>query len=395
MRFPRVLLFAVASATAVTVSNVEPRVDIAGQLMDVHDGNILQSEQDGLYYWVGMGYGDCVEEHGTMPPRDCPGIYRPASSESCGFRTDHAVNVYSSPDLVSWTFVADAFPVDGGRAQGIYFRPKVIFHRQRQEWVLWINNLNATDLSTVPLAAYTTAVLTVATAKSIAGPYQVVTPKANLGFQGAGDFTLMVDDASADKEAYVAYDAWANDHRVVVELLTADYRDSRGGGAESAGGTAAVSSGPVSPPKNEAPILFERMGTYYLLYGHTCCFCREGAGSTVLTAQNPLGPYTNGTGAVYDINPPVGVLQGKFHVTIPAQENYIFQVATTSADTATGGTSTTYVYTGDLWTSSPDGLKSHDLQFWQPLIFNDSSTVPTIEPMYWANEIEIDLQAPQ
>jgi hypothetical protein len=43
-----VLLACCASATLVTISNVLPRVDIYGKPMDIHDGNIIQYEKDGL-----------------------------------------------------------------------------------------------------------------------------------------------------------------------------------------------------------------------------------------------------------------------------------------------------------------------------------------------------------
>merc|ERR1719300_1781225 len=83
-----------------------PRVDVEGNLIDVHDGNILKHE--GLWYWWGMGYRDCLLETGLIPPRNCPGIY--LEFGHCGFRTDHAINLYSSPDLEKWTFVSDILP---------------------------------------------------------------------------------------------------------------------------------------------------------------------------------------------------------------------------------------------------------------------------------------------
>ena len=45
----------------------------------------------------------------------------PEFGAHCGFRTDHAVNLYTSPDLENWTFVADVFPLEA-RPEGIYFR---------------------------------------------------------------------------------------------------------------------------------------------------------------------------------------------------------------------------------------------------------------------------------
>ena len=32
---------------------------------------------------------------------------------------------------------------------------------------------------------------------------------------------------------------------------------------------------------------------YYLLFGHTCCFCREGGGSRVWASREPLGPWND------------------------------------------------------------------------------------------------------
>ena len=57
-----------------------------------------------------MGYQNCTETKGLIPPRNCPGIYEKFGG--CGFREDHAVNLYTSPDLENWTFVADVLPVD-------------------------------------------------------------------------------------------------------------------------------------------------------------------------------------------------------------------------------------------------------------------------------------------
>ena len=73
----------------------------------------------------------------------------------------------------------------------------------------------------------------------------------------------------------------------------------------------------LSPAKREAPILFKRRGWYYLLYGHTCCFCKGAAGAHVMVSRNPLANWTN-TG--YDINP----LSGTDKHVVPSQNNYVF-----------------------------------------------------------------------
>ena len=319
------------------IDNTKPRVDTDGQLMDVHDGNILYHE--GLWYWWGMGYKDCLLETGLIPPKNCPGIY--LEFGHCGFRTDHSINLYSSPDLEQWTFVADILPPHV-RPEGIYFRPKVLYHKSNDEWVLWVNHL-APAIS--PLVSYPEAGFLVASSPTPEGPFTVITTRAGVEISGGGDFALMVDPNDANDTAYIAYDAWGNNHAVLVERLTPDYHDSMG---------AVASSGKISPIGNEAPIMFERQGWYYLLYGHTCCFCETGSGAHVMMAQHPLGPWTD-TGV--DINPASDIL-GLGVREVPAQCNAVLTIEHED------GRDTEYLYTGDMWSSAPDSLKSHDIQYW-------------------------------
>ena len=120
----------------------------------------------------------------------------------------------------------------------------------------------------------------VATSDTPDGPFEVVTEKASVEVSGGGDFAILIDQKA--EKAYIAYDAWGNSHRVKVEQLTEDYLDSLGKSASSEN---------ISPSGNEAPMIFERKGYYYLLYGHTCCFCEEGAGAHVFVAKHPFGPH--------------------------------------------------------------------------------------------------------
>ena len=130
-------------------------------------------------------------------------------------------------------------------------------------------------------------------------------------------------------------------------------------------------------------MLFERLGWFYLAYGHVCCFCEEGAGATLLVARHPLGPWSE-TGV--DLNPPHADASSDWcGRPIPTQNNHVFV-----ARTASGGDQ--YVFTADLWRSAPDGLKSHDLQFWAPLTFDDSTSPPTIAPLKWLDDFELDLE---
>ena len=358
-------IFQIQKCSPAYIDNTAPRIDVDGNLMDVHDGNIFK--HDGLWYWFGMGYQDCLLEKGLIPPQYCPGIY--LEFGHCGFRKDHAINLYTSPDLESWTFVSNILPLDL-RPEGIYFRPKVLFNKATEEWVLWVNHLPP---AISPLVAYPEAGFLVATSSTPEGPFSVVTYRANIQISGGGDFAIMIDPNDEDEAAYIAYDAWGNNHAVLVERLTPDYHDSLGED---------FTSGQISPVGNEAPILFERQGWYYLLYGHTCCFCQPGSGAHVWMSQHPLGPWVD-TGV--DINPgdPNDIL-GLGRREVPAQCNGVIVIEQDDGHTE-------YLYSGDLWSSAPDQLKSHDIQYWSPpLEFEDGLDLPVIAPMKFVNNFTIN-----
>ena len=274
------------------------------------------------------------------------------------------MNVFSSADLVSWTFEGDALP-QAARPVGIYFRPKVLFNRVTGEFVLWINYLEQSSPGQTPLSAYPNATYLVAVSKSAAGPFMVVTPRAHTSVSGGGDFTLL---ASSEGSAYIAHNGWGNSHRLIVERLEPSYRDA----------VAATATPPLTAKGNEAPLLWERNGWFYLAYGATCCFCTEGAGARVLVSEHPLGPWND---TEIELNP-------KRHAwsadrVIRSQNNYVAPVATT------GGT--VFLFTADLWGSAADGLKSHDRQYWAPLTFDDSRLPPRPAPLAWVDEFTIDL----
>ena len=157
---------------------------------------------------------------------------------------------YTSQNLSNFTLLSEN--VFKERPEGIYFRPKVVYNEKTKLFVLWINYLPP---DSTPLSSYPHATFVVATSTVPEGPYTIVSQKANISQTGAGDFTVMVDPK--DDVAYIAYDAWGNNHRVLIEQLNENYTDSLG---------ASTSTGPLSPSSHEAPILFERKGLYYLMY---------------------------------------------------------------------------------------------------------------------------------
>ena len=375
------LLFACPLALGVYIDNTSPRHDDRGVVMDIHDGGLFRA--DGQYWYYGIGYQNCTLERIYMPPQYCVGVYQPFGG--CGFREDHTLPVYSSSDLVRWRYEGDALPFDA-RPRGIYFRPKVIFDARTGDYVLWINYLRQSPRSAfpagnTPLQSYMSNISTiVAKARSPRGPFAVVNPWARLQVAHVGDFALIVGrDGSS---AYIAYDAWDNGHRVRVERLNDAWTETASMDATDARST----SGDVSEADVEAPILFERRGWYYLIYGSTCCFCAEGGSAVVMAAREPLGPWRR-VGNINPWNEETGC--GR---PVPTQNNFVATVATAAGDVE-------YLFMGDLWTTAPDGLKSHDLQYWAPLRFDDgestyrgSHSPPTIQPLVWRDGFELDVE---
>ena len=49
---------------------------LTGTIMGVHDGMIDQ--WGGIYCWIGMGYQNCTEAAGILPPQDCAGALLPS-----------------------------------------------------------------------------------------------------------------------------------------------------------------------------------------------------------------------------------------------------------------------------------------------------------------------------
>ncbi len=130
------------------------------------------------------------------------------------------------------------------------------------------------------------------------------------------------------------------------------------------------------------------------MYGHTCCFCRQGSGATVQVASNPLGPWTN-TGM--ELNP---LRAHSLYRTIQGQNSFVFRVPSSSVlasavskteNAFTTTASDRIIFASDLWSSSLDGLKSHDLQYWQPLEFDDTKSPPMIVPLVWRDWFVLDV----
>jgi beta-xylosidase len=322
----------VVTCRQVTISNVVPRRDTNGNIMDAHDGNVLL--YDGLYYYFGPSYGLCKEPPG---PSGCASI----QPGSCGFQLNHNVSLYTSPDLSEWTFRGYVFQMSSMKKQGIMFCPKVLQNSKTKKWVLWFNYLPVTG------PGFSQSLYAVATSDTPQGPFQIVDDNiTTLAWDNTGDFNLFQDD---NGDGYIIYTShiqgYNPNHLMSVEKLSDDYLHSLG---------KQFNSGFFGQSNVEAPAMFKRNKIYYTIFGTCCCYCQDGSAVTIYTSSSPLGPYQTKNN-----------LGNEGH----AQQFNVLQYKTNGTEPFR------YLWQGDKWQSSPDGAKGHDFTYWTPMFFDHDDNV--------------------
>ena len=129
------LLSLTTSTWASNVSNVLPRLDTSGAIIDAHDGHIFFDATVGKYLYYAAGYGPCEEPPGLNGCSSwCDGC-------GCGFYFNHSVNLYTTSDFVTWEAHGNVLPISGpdARPNRVLFSPKVIRNAANGEYVMWYN----------------------------------------------------------------------------------------------------------------------------------------------------------------------------------------------------------------------------------------------------------------
>ena len=319
------LLLACAWAKPTTISNVVPRRDTDGAIMDAHDSKLVL--KDGVFHWFAASYGNCTEPKGNS---GCASV----AIGGCGFRTDHNVSLYTSTDLATWKNEGVVFAAAGLLPpQSVLFAPKTVYNARTQMWVMYFNYITG---------SFSNSFYGVAQAPTPAGPFAIVNHNVALRYQDNGDENLFVDD---DGAGYLIYTTLSAGHAMSIERLSDNFTTSLG---------AAASSGLFGDTGVEAPMMFKRGSTYYAVFGPCCCYCGAGSQVSVYTAQHPLGPY---------VRQPGGPLPN-----LSSQSTDIFSYVDSSGNAQ-------FMFIGDHWQSAPDGLKSHDFTVWAPLSFAADGTM--------------------
>ena len=248
-----------AAPRLVTIDNTAPRLDSAGAILDGHDLSVRRLP-GGNYVMYTNSYGLCT----AALPLGCD-----QTPDHCGFRSDHNVTIYTSPDLSSgsWEFRGLAYDWKA-RPAGVLYRPDAIFNAATGLWVLWVN---------------TNYVYYTATSVSPFGPFadhRQSNLTLSIAAHQGGDFHIFEDERGSSPVAYVIFSASVNH----IAQLTADYRDWSPG----------MQLFDFDEDFSEAPAVLYRQtnGLFYALFGHCCCFCFQGSGLFVYTASEPLGPWT-------------------------------------------------------------------------------------------------------
>ncbi len=224
----------------INIYNNQPRKDDKGKIVDAHDGRVIRFGNK--FYWYGTSY-----------------------KTTNGFTTANKYVSYSSTDLKNWVFEGPLLP---HKPAGVYYRPHVVYNKKTEKYILWYNwNPKLWD-----------GQFGVAESKSPIGPFKIINSNAKVKYNnlGVGDLGVFVDE---DGTAYLSYNT-IKGHRLSVEQLDETYTKSTLKGSEFIANDC------------EAGSMFKRNGLYYLLTDYTCCFCTQGSGAQVFTANNPLGPFT-------------------------------------------------------------------------------------------------------
>lgn len=317
------------------------RVDDGGRPIDAHDGQIQHFGD--RYYLYGTRYG-------------CGFRWNDKKSPFCGFVA------YSSRDLMHWHAEGALFdattPYWQHRCDGSTygcFRPHVVFNKQTQRYVLWINSY---DVS----VGYH-----VFTATTPTGPFvEAPLPKLAINREqppglNHGDHDVFVD---RDGKAYLAYTDWRRKGDIVIEQLDDSYLTGTGRYAR------------VGLKSTEAPAMFRRGETYYLTFSDpNCGYCTTG--TSYLHATSPLGPWAG--------KPASGERESQHRGLRISDTSCGGQPAAVATLPGPGGE--IFLYQSDRWDNG-NPSETRATHYWEPLRFDAPGA---IEPLTCAHGFDIDL----
>ncbi|WP_437627800.1 RICIN domain-containing protein [Sorangium sp. So ce1151] len=301
--------------------------DTSGKPIQAHGGGVIKVGS--YYYW----FGENRNPDGTF----------------------YAVSCYRSADLRRWEFRNHVLTMDSDQDldPANIERPKVVYNESTGEFVMWMHWENGVN--------YGEARAAVASSSTVDGDYRYhgsFRPLADSGVSDHGkrgymsrDCGLFVDD---DKKAYFI-SASNENYDLNLYELTPDYL-----AIERL--TAVLFPG----GHREAPALFKRNGTYFLLT----------SGATGWSPNQAKYATSRALGAGWSAM--TNVADG---TTYHSQSTYVLPVQ--------GSAGTAYLYMGDRWAGAWSGRVNDSTYVWQPISFPSDTTMS----MSWNNTLTIDTAA--
>jgi hypothetical protein len=304
-----------AQAAPVAFDNGQTITTTSGDLMHAHGGGMLKVGS--TYYMVG--------------------------EQRIGHLFDQ-VSMYSSTDLVNWTFRNDILSAesDPDLSPSNIERPKVIYNAEYDHYVLWAHKENGVD--------YGDAEVAVAVSDTVDGDYDYRGSFRPLGYDSR-DMTLFVD---SDGTGYLISAADVN-YDLNVYRLTDDYL--------AIDELVHVFDG----YHREAPAVFQRNGVYFLV------------------TSGATGWNANQTQYATTTNFPEGAWSGWSN----AGNATTFGSQPTFVTTVSGTAGTSYLYMGDRWGPQWGGKPMDSEYVWLPISFPSSRSMS----LTWYSTLNIDAAA--
>jgi len=302
--------------------------DTSGKPIQAHGGGMIKVAD--YYYW----FGENRNPNGSF----------------------YAVSAYRSRDLRNWEFrnhvLRSSSHAELNPAN--IERPKVVYNASTGKYVMWMHWENGSD--------YGEARAAVAVGNTVDGDYTYqgsFRPLVDSGVMDHGkpgymsrDCGLFVDD---DQKAYFISSTNEN-YDLNLYLLTADYlKVDKLAALLFKGG------------HREAPVIFKRSGTYFLLTSAATGWDPNQANYATSSS------LTSGWSALKNVG------DGN---TFYSQSTYVLPIQGS-------GTSTAYLYLGDRWAGAWGGRVNDSTYIWQPITFPSATSMS----MSWNNTIGIDTAA--
>ena len=271
--------------------------DTNGKVINASDGGIIFA--DGKYFWYGQ----------AMRPRGF------ATKGQGGQVTDTGVAMYSSPDLLNWSYEGIVLSVEEGEDNPLrpplrFERPKIIYNDKTGKYVLWCHYIKYPGDHSFGIGGGEAAI---AVADKVTGPYKIIKIMRPINDEGVvRDCTLYKD---SDGSAYFVYDRDETfdvpTRCIHVVKLNDDYTDVT---------NEYVRVGEAY--RREAPAIIFRNGYYYMITSDMTAW--EANKAKYFRAKSMLGPWEDmGDPYVDDIDGNSFLSQTTYAFKIEGEDKFI------------------------------------------------------------------------